>query len=98
MNEHGYKLDKTYGAVADYVTKFGHELFGKLWGTEAEMTKGHLKQGRGTIEHLILFGLLSQIYQGNEELIPVFQEYARYFKGKHQLTWSSGYWTMKRKD
>ncbi len=30
------------------------------------------------------------MYQGREELLPVFKEYARYFKGRHQLTCSSG--------
>jgi hypothetical protein len=24
MNSHGYKLDRTFGAVADYIAKFGH--------------------------------------------------------------------------
>jgi replication protein len=90
MNEHGYKLDKTFGAVADYVAKFGHEPLGKPWGVESEMTKGHLKRGRGPVEHLTPFGLLYHINQGNEELIPVFRDYARWFKGKHQLNWSSG--------
>lgn len=90
MNAHGYKLDRTYGAVADYVSKFGHEPLGKPWGVETEMTKGHLKRGRGPIEHHTPFGLLYQVYQGHEEVIPVFQEYATWFKGKHQLTWSHG--------
>jgi hypothetical protein len=90
MNEHGYKLDKTNGAVADYVAKFGREPIGKPWGVEAEMTKGHLKQGKGPVEHLTPFGMLYQIYQGCEELIPVFREYTKRFKGKHQLNWSGG--------
>ncbi len=90
MNEHGFMLEKTYGAVADYIAKFGREPEGNPWGVEAEMTKGHLKQGKGTVRHFTPFGLLYQVYQGQEKLIPIFQEYARYFKGKHQLTWSSG--------
>jgi hypothetical protein len=90
MNAHGYKLDRTYGAVADYIAKFGHQPLGKPWGVETEMTKGHLKQGRGPIEHLTPFAVLYQVYQGKTELIPIFQEYATWFKGKHQLTWSSG--------
>lgn len=90
MNAHGYKLDTTYGAVADYISKFGHEPLGTPWGVEAEMTKGHLKQGRGQVKHHTPFGLLYQVYLGHEEVIPIFQEYARWFKGKHQLTWSHG--------
>lgn len=90
MNQHGFKLDRTFGAVADYVAKYGHEPLGVPWGVEAEMAKGHLKRGRGMIEHLTAFGLLLRIYDGQTSLIPVFKEYATYFKGKHQLHWSSG--------
>jgi hypothetical protein len=90
MNAHGYKLDRTFGAVADYIAKFGHQPLGNPWGVETEMTKGHLKQGRGPVEHLTPFAVLYQVYQGKTALIPVFQEYATWFKGKHQLTWSSG--------
>src|SRR5437588_1500018 len=88
---HGYKLDRTYGAVADYIAKFGREPLHKPWGVESEMTKGHIKTGRGTvIEHVTPFGLLYQIMQGRDALIPVFQEYAKWFKGRHQLHWSKG--------
>jgi hypothetical protein len=90
MNEHGYRLDRTFGAVADYIAKFGREPLGMPWGVEAEMTKGHLKHGRGPVEHFTPFGVLYQVYQGREDLIPVFKEYARRFKGRHQLTWSAG--------
>ena len=90
MNDHGYRLDRTFGAVADYIAKFGREPVGTPWGVEAEMTKGHLKRGRGPLEHLTPFGVLYQVYQGREDLIPVFKEYARHFKGRHQLTWSAG--------
>ena len=90
MNARGYKLDRTFGAVADYIAKFGHQPVGKPWGVETEMTKGHVKQGRGPIEHLTPFAVLFQVYQGQTALIPIFQEYATWFKGKHQLTWSSG--------
>jgi hypothetical protein len=89
--EHGYRLDRTYGAVADYIAKFGREPLRKPWGVESEITKGHIKTGRGTvIEHLTPFSLLYQIMQGNTTLIPVFQEYAHWFKGRHQLHWSKG--------
>lgn len=90
MDEHGYKLDRTYGAVADYIAKYGREPLKPPWGVEAEMTKGHLKQGRGPVEHVTPFGLLSRIYQGEEDLAPLFQEYARWFKGHKQLSWSKG--------
>ena len=90
MDAHGYKLDRTYGAVADYIAKYGREPLKPPWGVEAELTKGHLKQGRGPVEHLTPFGLLAHIYQGEEDLAPLFQEYARWFKGHKQLSWSKG--------
>ena len=91
MDEHGYQLDRTYGAVADYIAKYGREPIKQPWGVETEMTKGHLKQGRGRKEeHVTPFGLLYRIYLGEEELAAVFQEYAWCFKGKKQLSWSKG--------
>ncbi|HLI06513.1 MAG TPA: protein rep [Ktedonobacteraceae bacterium] len=90
-DEHGYRLDRTFGAVADYIAKFGREPVRKPWGVESEMTKGHIKTGRGTvIEHYTPFALLDQIMQGQTALIPVFEEYAGCFKGRHQLHWSKG--------
>jgi len=90
MDAHGYKFDRTYGAVADYIAKYGREPLKPPWGVEAELTKGHLKQGRGPVEHVTPFGLLAHIYQGEEELAPLFQAYARWFKGHKQLSWSKG--------
>lgn len=89
--EHGYRLDRTYGAVADYIAKFGRQPARHPWGVESEMTKGHIKTGRGTvIEHFTPFAMLYQMMQGRTVLIPVFQEYAKRFKGRHQLHWSKG--------
>jgi len=89
--EHGYQLDRTYGAVADYIAKFGREPARKPWGVESEMTKGHIKTGRGTvIEHVTPFAMLYHIMQGRAALVPVFQDYAQRFKGRHQLHWSKG--------
>jgi hypothetical protein len=91
MNDHGFKLDRTYGAVGDYIAKFGREPAAgdRTWGVEAEMTKGHIKQGQIN-EHFSPFALLSAIEQGREELRPIFLEYARCFKGRKQLTYSPG--------
>jgi hypothetical protein len=89
MNMHGFKLDRTYGAVGDYIAKFGREpaLGNKAWGVEAEMTKGHTKRGR-IDEHYTPFALLAAVNQGREDLKPIFVEYARCFKGRKQLTYS----------
>lgn len=91
MNEHGFKLDRTYGAVADYIAKFGHEpeKDRPVWGTETEMTKSHIKMGRGS-EHYTPFALLAAIADGHDELRPIFVEYAQWFKGHKQLTYSPG--------
>lgn len=89
INEHGLSVSRTYGSVADYVAKFGREPMQAPWGVATEMTKGHLKRGQ-TQEHLTPFAMLWLISQGCHELIPVFKEYAQWFKGKHQLVWSAG--------
>jgi hypothetical protein len=91
MNEHGFRLDRTYGAVGDYIAKFGYEPArgADTWGVESEMTKGHMKKGRGE-EHLTPFGILAAIEAGREDLKPVFAEYARSFKGHKQLNPSPG--------
>jgi len=89
MNEHGFKFDKTSGAVADYIAKFGREPSKVPWGAAAELTKAHLKSGHSD-EHLTPFAMLALIAQGCNELKSVFLEYARWFEGKHQLVWSAG--------
>lgn len=89
-NKHGLSLDDGSKA-AQYVSK---------WGLDHEMTKGHLKTGRQN-DHLSPFGLLdlhidrdSAQTPFQQEIAPLagflFHEYAKAFKGKRQLVWSSG--------
>lgn len=76
--EHG--CDITDGSFADrYVSK---------WGLEEEMTKGHIKKGRegGSTP----FDLLRLSEGGCEESGRLFQKYSAAYKGKRQLSWSSG--------
>ena len=73
IDVHGYKFDRTYDAVTDYIAKFGREPFKPPWGVEAEMTKGHLKQSEGPVEHVAPFGLLAHIPQGEENVAPCFK-------------------------
>ncbi len=76
--EHG--CDITDGKFADrYVSK---------WGLEEEMTKGHIKKGRegGNTP----FDLLRLSEAGCERSGRLFQQYAAAYKGKRQLSWSSG--------
>jgi hypothetical protein len=90
MNEHGFDLKRTYGAVADYIAKYGHEpAVEHPWGVESELTKGHIKQGRQDV-HYTPFALLSAIADGVTRFEPLFQEYARVFKGRKQLNCSPG--------
>jgi hypothetical protein len=91
MNEHGFKMDRTFGAVQDYILKFGHDpATDKVWGVESEMAKNHAKQGRMT-DHFTPFGMLAEIYDyDREDLKPVFREYALCFKGRRQLEYSRG--------
>jgi hypothetical protein len=90
MNYHGFKIEATWGAIQDYISKFGHLPQKQPWGTENEMTKGHLKKGRGSDQHLTPFGILEEITEGNENLKKTFIEYAKAFKGRHQLQWTPG--------
>lgn len=71
-NLHGVQVDDGAKA-ARYASK---------WGMEDELTKSHVKQGRG--ENLTPWDFLRR---GEEEL---FQEYGKAFKGKRQLVWSEG--------
>jgi hypothetical protein len=87
-NEHGYRLDATYGAVADYVAKYGHEPERPPWGPDAELTKAHVKRARNP-ERMSPFALLAAADESGEAA-SLFKRYAREFKGKHQLQWTQG--------
>lgn len=89
MNQHGYDCKPTWGAVADYVAKIGHDPACDLpWGVSAEMTKAHIKRGRGA--SLTMFGLLRASLGGDDLAAFRFREAAACFKGKRQLAWSPG--------
>lgn len=69
--------------VQAYLTKHGS------WSIEQEMTKSHIKKGRG--ESLTPFDLLRDVlYDDDEYSKALFVDYAKYFKGKRQLHWSRG--------
>ncbi len=75
-----YGVDVRDGSYADkYVAK---------WGLEHELTKGHVKKGRG--DSLTPFDLLRQ-YPENQQLFGnLFRQFADAFKGKRQLVWTDG--------
>lgn len=89
VNKRGYRLDRTRGGVEDYIAKWGHEPTRPVWGPEAEIAKGHIKQARNE-KGMTPFGLLAASYQGDEQAGRLFVEFATCFKGKHQLHWSKG--------
>lgn len=86
VNEHGYDVKSTYGAVADYVAKWGHEPEKEPWGTEAEMTKAHMKRGR-LHESMTPFQLLDQADRLGEAA-SLYQEFAAAMHGRSQLRWT----------
>lgn len=73
------KVDATEGA-AEYVSK---------WGAALELTKAHVKNGRGggRTPFQILADYQARGFRRDARL---FQEYAVSFKGARQLTWSRG--------
>lgn len=89
---HGLDVQHTRGAIGDYIAKFGKfPATDSAWGVEAELTKAHHKRGRtgsstpwDMLRHVEETGELD----GREALC--FIEYARAFKGRHQLQWSRG--------
>lgn len=75
---HGLRVQSTWGAVGDYVAK---------WGIAAELTQP--KSGRGA--HLSPFELLVLADEtGEAAALTLFREFYSVFKGKHQLDWSRG--------
>ena len=76
--EHG--CDLRGGAYAEqYIAK---------WGLENEMTKGHLKKGSNGSN--TPWDLLRLSENGCAASGRLFQQYAKAFKGKRQLSWSRG--------
>lgn len=88
MNEHGYKLQPTYDAVAAYVSKMG-EGDHSWWTVGAELSKAHVKKSRAGNLRVSPFGLLA-LADEDPAYAARFVEYSRAFKGKHQIQWSRG--------
>jgi hypothetical protein len=98
MNQHGFQIDRTFGAVQDYIAKFGHEPENAHpWGTESEMVKGHTKTARSK-DGFTPFALLGAIADGVERLEPLWREYCAVFKGRKQLNYSPGLKAMYQEE
>lgn len=78
--QHGLRLDDGTRA-AQYVSK---------WGLEDEMTRGHTKKAKAGGE--TPFDLLRAVLadQDDKQAAALFREFSECFKGKRQLSWSSG--------
>jgi len=85
--------------AADYVAKFGREPENDrgAWGLASEMTRAHLKNGRGAVgrdgvpqrcDHVTPWGLLNDAHDGDARSGKLFREYAQAFHGRRQLYWS----------
>ncbi len=92
--EHGLKVQATYGSVAEYVAKWGHQPARRPWATPDEMTKGHSKRahraelaGSGYSPFDLLRWLIDT---GESQSAGLFRQYAAAFKRRRQLTWSPG--------
>ena len=66
-------------AAAGYVAK---------WGAEEELTKSHMKSGRGDASSP--WDLLRRFLDGDDRAGRLWQEYGKVFKGRRQLVWSAG--------
>lgn len=62
--------------------------YASKWGLEQEVTKGHIKKGRG--DRATPWDLLRRAFSGDSHAGSLFQEFAQAFKGKRQLYWSAG--------
>lgn len=93
---HGFYVAPTYGAVDDYIAKYGrlpNTSDKKAWGPESEMTKGYQKRGRRIpglpVKHRSPFEILGDWGRSqNPRDAGLFVEFARAFRGQQQLRWS----------
>lgn len=72
-------------SAAEYVAKFGNA---PKWGIGSELTKTHVKHGRGGSR--TPWDLLRLYAEGEGRFAPLFKEYAHAFFGARQVFWSPG--------
>jgi len=91
--QHGAWLTAEHTYIHEYLAKFGRlpkiNLDGSKWTIYHELTKSNQKRARST-DGLTPFGLLLAYVSGDKQAGIKFVEYARVFKGYHQLQWSRG--------
>lgn len=79
----GFDIQVANDAVGDYVAKFGSQ-----WTAAHELTKSHVKRGRDGNRSVVQ--LLTDYAYGDLQAGAIWSEYARHFKGKKHLVWSTG--------
>lgn len=79
-NNHGVSFSTAQKSVSGYICKFG---------IDAEMTQGHLKEGRKSSSRSP-FRLLKDYRDGDKQAGALFAQYAKAFKSKRQLVYSKG--------
>ena len=98
INEHGFDV-RNGDYAAEYIAKYGHEPAVFTWSAAHELTKSHVKQGRGgNLTPFDLLGILASregVPVGDRIIGPaeaenLFREYAIRFQGRQQLVWSKG--------
>jgi hypothetical protein len=87
---YGLRLQSTWGAVADYVAKFGREPDHRPWGAADELTKAITKRGHGEDRHTPWDLLRWAADTGEAQPVQLFREYHAAFKGRRQLVYSPG--------
>jgi hypothetical protein len=90
-SERGLEIKATYGAVADYVAKWGKEpLSDRSWGAADELTRAATKRARSR-KGTTPFGLVAAFADTADPLYSdLFRTYATALKGRSQLQWSPG--------
>lgn len=90
---HGLWLTSENEYIREYVAKFGRlpraRIDGNLWTIYHEITKSNVKKTRSD-NGLTPWGLLIAYGLGDKHAAKLFIEYAKVFKGFHQLQWSRG--------
>lgn len=83
--ERGLDVRTADSAIAEYISKFGHEPLQKHWAVEHEITKGLYKQVR--TEGLTPFDLLA-IAGGDQQLTQIFADLVRWSKTNDLQRWA----------
>jgi len=86
--EHGVKVTiakSQQELLAQYVAKFGREPSKPLWGSEAEMVKGHAKVGSAQRYHPFDFLRAGMLRDHSRNWRKLWADYCDAFKGEQQL-------------